>query len=187
MKTILNNACLSALLCGAVAIATPAAAQVGGGGSVSGANAGASAGMGPAGSPTTGINGPVTTPPSASGTINRSTAQNSVNAGAGTTRRTTNGDNAGTSAAAAMNSKAQANAAAGASVSPGVSASGDINSADASNNSASVNRSTQSGAARMTRQARANADAAEAQTTRQLNHQQASINANGSVKATVEQ
>jgi len=112
-------------------------------------------------------------------------AENTANAGAGTTRRTVN--HAGDSAAAAMNNKAQANAAAGASVSPGVSASGDVNSADIANNAASVNRSTQTSVSKMTRQARANADAAEAETTRQLNQQQTSVNANGSAGATVQQ
>ena len=175
MKPILNNACLAALLCGAVTVATPALAQ-GAVGAVAGGNANAGIGVGPQ-RVITGINGPVTTPrPSA---IDRTSdiAQNTINSGAGVTRRTANhaGNQAGNSAATELNSKAQANANAGASVSPGVAASGDINSADAANNAASVNRSTQTSAGKMTRQARANADAAEAETTRQLNRQQVSV------------
>src|SRR5438445_491971 len=97
MKRILNKGCMSALLCGAVMIATPSLAQLGGavGGTVSGAtrgvggtaNAGAGA-MGRSGSATTGINGTVTTPSAApaTGAINRTTiaAENTANAGAGT-------------------------------------------------------------------------------------------------------
>jgi hypothetical protein len=180
MNPILNNACLAALLCGAVTIATPALAQ-GAADAAAGANTNAGVGVGPE-RVITGINGPVTTPrPSA---IDRTTAQNTINSGAGTTRRTVNqaGHQAGNSAAAELNSKAQANANAGASVSPGVAASGDISSADAANNAASVNRSTQTGAGKMTRQARANADAAEAETTRQLNQQQASATAGTTVQ-----
>ena len=62
-----------------------------------------------------------------------------------------------------------------------------MNSADIANNAASVNRSAQTSAGRMTRQAQANANAAEAETTRRLNQQQGSVNANGSASTTVQQ
>jgi len=103
MKSILNNACLAALLCGAVTIATPALAQLGGaaGAAVGGAgvNAGANAGVGP-GRVVTGINGQVTTPRPNAIDRTTNTAQNAIDSGAGTTRRTVN--QAGNSAAAEL-------------------------------------------------------------------------------------
>lgn len=176
MKPIWNTLCLSALLCGAVTIATPALAQLNSAAGAAvggvGANANTGVGIGP-GRAATGINGSVSTP--ATGAIDRTMAQGAIDSGSGITRRTVN--RAGDSAAAELNSKAQAHANAGASVSPGVSASGDINSADAANNAASVNRSAQASAGKMTRQARVNADAAEAETTRRLNQEQATVSA----------
>jgi len=181
MKPILNNACLVALLCGGIMVATPALAQLGGaaGAAVGGAGANAGVGVGP-GWVIAGVNGQVATPRPKAIDRTTDTAQSTIDSGAGTTRRTVN--QTGNSAAAELNYKAQANANAGASVSPGVTASGDVNSTDITNNAASVNRSTQTSAGKVTRQARANADATEAETTRQLNQQQTSVTASTTVQ-----
>ena len=77
MKSTLNNACISALLCGAVIIATPALAQLGAGAGASGVvGTPATGAVNPAAS--AGISGSVNTPAgSASATMN-----NRVNPGA---------------------------------------------------------------------------------------------------------
>jgi hypothetical protein len=76
---------------------------------------------------------------------------------------------------------------AGASTSAAVSTSGDINNATAGNNDASVNTQTSANtgtsSGRMSHKAQANADAAELETTRQLNQQ--GVTTTGSAGATV--
>jgi hypothetical protein len=142
MKSI-NNACLSALLCGAViftlpAMAAPGAASQTGAstGAVSGATGTSSGtGVGAMGQTTS---GPVTTP---AGSMN-----NQANADAG--------------AATSTNLAANGTASTG-----GMNASGDINTPSASNNAGSVNSQDQTPAKKMNSKAQADANAAVTQTT----------------------
>jgi hypothetical protein len=114
MRSTLNNACISALLCGAVLIAIPAVA------------AGAD-----------------------------DTANGNIGAAASTSPAST-------------------------------STSGDINTTTADKNAGSVNSAAQTPAHHMFRKAQANANAAEIETTRQLNQQQAAAGANGAAGTTVQ-
>ena len=156
MKTTLNKACFSMLLCGALLTGLPAvAAGVGG---TAGGGIGAGPTTGAAGTSTgTGVNttGQVTTP---AGALNKNSAAN-VNAAVGM-------------------SKGGNRLAAGPSTSNGALSNngGDINNTTAGNNAGSVDMSTQSPAKRMSRKAQANANAAADETTRQLNRQQAQLN-----------
>jgi len=78
-------------------------------------------------------------------------------------------------AAAAINNKVRANVKAGASLLPNISDSSDVNTAAVTNNAASANRPTQTGAAKLSREAQANAS--EAETMRQIDQQRASTGA----------
>jgi len=153
MKSILNKACMSALLCGAVAASPVFAAGVGG---TAGGGIGAGPITGAAGtSPGTGVNttGSVTTP---AGSLNSNAAAN-ANAAVGLS-------SGRTSASAGLG---------------GLSTSGaDINSANAGNSG--VDTTTQTPARRMSERAQANATGAENGVTRSQDQQdqQAGVNAN---------
>jgi len=153
MKSSLNNACISAVLCGAVLMALPAvAAGVGG---TAGGGVGAGATTGAAGTSLgTGVNttGQVTTP---AGTLN-------------------NQANANANAATALNT----NRVGGSVSTGGMTTSGDLNSATAGNNAGSVNTQSQTQASRLAREAQNNANAA---TNPALSTPQASVGTAGTI------
>lgn len=154
MKIALHSAFLSTLLCGAILITLPTLA----------AGAGTTPGGGVGSGPTTGAAG--TSP----GTGVNTTGQVTMPAGALNKNSTANAD-----AAVAM-SKRGNKLAAGPSTSTGALSNngGDINNATAGNNAGSVDMSTQAPSHRMSR--KANAHAAQEETTRRLNQQQAQLN-----------
>jgi hypothetical protein len=147
---------VSALLCGAVLGSLPAFA----------AGAGGTAGGGIGAGPTTGAAGTST------GTGVNTTGQIATPAGA------VNKNSSANANAAAGMSKGGDRLAAGPSASTGGLSNngGDMNNATAGNNAGSVDMSTQTPSKRMSRKVQANASAAEEETTRQLNHQQAQLN-----------
>jgi hypothetical protein len=172
MKSTLNNACISALLCGAVFFALPSFAAGIGTGAVGGVTGSVST---PATAPVT---GPVTSVPSKAGTTTDGTIE----------RPTTAASNAGDQAVSTANNTAAADgntAIGGGTGAGGASASADVNSRDLANHAGSANSSTQRAASHMSKKATATANKSEAETTRQLNQQQANAGANGS--ATVQQ
>lgn len=158
MKFISKNMGLAAFICGAMVISSAAVAQNAGvtgvAGTPAGANAGAHAGVTPV-------------PPTAS---DRTRVD-------GTPLARSMPSTVGETNGAPLNRSAQ-----GGTVSNGVSANGDINSGDLANNAGSVNRSTQITAGKMARRGRVDtvANAAEVETTRQLNQQQGSMSAGAS-------
>jgi hypothetical protein len=155
MKSVLNNACISALLCGAVIIATPALAQLGGA-------AGGSSGVAP-GSIGSGVNatGSMSTPstgPASTG-MNSAASNSQANASAATgnvgVETANNGGVTPTPGTTGVSGSSNTTASTG-----GMSTSGDINTSTASNNAGSVNGQTQTPSGQMAAKSQSNASAA---------------------------
>lgn len=167
----MRNITISALFCGAVLTALPAlAAGLGAGvGGTAGGGIGAGPVTGAAGTSVgTGVNttGQVTTPagaPNAYSAADINAALGMPDTTTSTTRTAANGASRSTG---------------------GLSTSGEINNATAGNNAGSVDTTVQTPSSRMSSKAHANANAAEDETTRQLNQQQAQLNEQPSVSGT---